>query len=150
MREGAHADDVAVVLARHRRDLDHAARDLVLGDRVEAVALLRHLAGVAEGHAVRERGAHHGIFVEPDRRLQRAADEGDGKEPGQHRAGEPAQADAPAIRRPIGEIARIKRVLVSEVDNLPGQALSLERCQYPRPRSLRAASREGRRNLAAS
>ena len=88
-----------------------------------------------ERHAVGERGAHDGVFVEPDRRLQRAADEQHGEKPGQHRAGKPAQADAAAVGRSVGNVARVEGILVAEVDDRPLEALSLESCQTPVPRA---------------
>ena len=137
MGEGADAHDVAVLLAGHRRDLDDVARDLRFRHRAIAVAFIGDLAVVA----VRKRRANHRIFIEADRRLQRAADEEHGKDAGQNRGRKPSVAHAPPIRRPVGNVAGIERFFVAEIDERPLQAMSLESCQYPRLRSPRLESR---------
>ena len=150
MREGADAHDVAVVLARDGRDLDDVPHHLRLGDGAETVSFIGDLA---VGHAVGERRADDGIFVEPDRGLQRAADQHDGEKPGQHRARQPADADAAAIRRPVLQVARVERSLVAEVDERPLQTLFLESCQTRSRPPVREAPYElsaGRKTLAAS
>ena len=150
MREGAHAHDVAVVLPRDGGDLDDAARHLGLRDGAEAVALGggdRGFAGIA---LTPEGRAHDEAVVDADRRLQGAADQAEGEDGGQHRAEQPAQADAAPVRRALGDVARVERIVVAEVDHRPKRASSLQRWQAGSPSPKQFCSALGRAILTAS
>ena len=115
---------------------------LALRHGAEAVALVGDDPASPNRPAVRERRAHDRVFVEADRRLQRAADQAEGKDAGQHRAGEPAQADAAAVGRAVGDVARVERIVVAEVDHRPLQALSLESGKPRSPFGAKQFSRD--------
>ena len=133
MREGAHAHDVAVVLPRDGGDLDDAARHLGLRDGAETVALGGGDGGFAGIALTPEGRAHDEAVVDADRRLQGAADQAEGEDGGQHRAEQPAQADAAPVRRALGDVARVERIVVAEVDGRPKRASSLQRWQAGSP-----------------